>query len=317
MIQLSFKGSMRYTVLVLSVIGLTFLAACTGGGKARVIDTPTSGQINVAVDESLGPLIRTTSDTFQATYTEANIGLEATSEGEAMAMLMKDSARLAVVSRRFNEQEKAYFKKRNITQHEYEYAVDGVAVIVHKSNMDTLMSLASLGDILMGRKVGGKKLVAVVDKANSSNLRFLETRLQLKDVSASVFSAGSNKGVLEYVTTHPEAIGFIGLNWISDSDNPGSVQFRKNVHACSLSEQAEPTDANSFAPYQAYLATKDYPLRRAVYILSREARTGLGTGFVSWAISEKGQRIVLKAGLLPSTMPIRLVNLRKSDDLAQ
>jgi phosphate transport system substrate-binding protein len=71
------------------------------------------------------------------------------------------------------------------------------------------------------------------------------------------------------------------------------------------------TNENSeyFKPYQAYIAQKIYPLWREVYIISKEAYTGLGTGLTAFIASERGQRIVLKFGLVPATMPVRLVEL--------
>jgi phosphate transport system substrate-binding protein len=57
---------------------------------------------------------------------------------------------------------------------------------------------------------------------------------------------------------------------------------------------------------------KNYPLTRDVVIISREIGTGLGTGFISFAASDKGQRIVLKSGLVPVTMPVRIVNINRN-----
>ena len=42
---------------------------------------------------------------------------------------------------------------------------------------------------------------------------------------------------------------------------------------------------------------------------SRESFTGLGSGFVSFVAGEKGQRIILKSGLIPATMPIRIIQV--------
>jgi phosphate transport system substrate-binding protein len=43
---------------------------------------------------------------------------------------------------------------------------------------------------------------------------------------------------------------------------------------------------------------------------SRESFTGLGSGFVSFVSGEKGQRIILKSGLVPATMPIRIIQVK-------
>jgi phosphate transport system substrate-binding protein len=40
---------------------------------------------------------------------------------------------------------------------------------------------------------------------------------------------------------------------------------------------------------------------------------GLGNGFIAFAASDPGQRIVLKAGLLPAIAPVRIVNFGKRD----
>jgi len=46
-------------------------------------------------------------------------------------------------------------------------------------------------------------------------------------------------------------------------------------------------------------------------MVSRESFSGLGSGFISFVAGEKGQRIILKSGLVPATMPIRLVKVKK------
>ncbi|MFM7729283.1 MAG: phosphate ABC transporter substrate-binding protein, partial [Flavobacteriales bacterium] len=65
-----------------------------------------------------------------------------------------------------------------------------------------------------------------------------------------------------------------------------------------------------YGPYQAYIALKKYPLTRDVYVISREGRNGLGTGFASFLAGDQGQRLVRMCGLLPTTMPVRIINIR-------
>jgi len=47
-----------------------------------------------------------------------------------------------------------------------------------------------------------------------------------------------------------------------------------------------------------------------VNAISLETRSGLGTGFISFAAGDKGQRVVLKSGLMPATKPVRQVRLQ-------
>ena len=64
-----------------------------------------------------------------------------------------------------------------------------------------------------------------------------------------------------------------------------------------------------FKPYQGYIADGTYPFKRTIYYISREAGTRLGTGFAAYLAGDIGQRIILKSGLVPATVPVRLVNI--------
>jgi phosphate transport system substrate-binding protein len=109
---------------------------------------------------------------------------------------------------------------------------------------------------------------------------------------------------VDYVSKNKNALGLIGVEWISDSDDSTTNTFLSKVKVVGVSG-----DSIHFQPYQAYMALKHYPLTRTITTINREGRTGLGTGFVAFFASERGQRIVLKAGLVPKTMPLRIVQV--------
>jgi phosphate transport system substrate-binding protein len=110
--------------------------------------------------------------------------------------------------------------------------------------------------------------------------------------------------VVDYVSKNQNALGLIGLEWVSDRDDSTTNAFLDKIKVVALAG-----DSTHFQPYQAYLALKYYPLMRTISIINREGRTGLGTGFAAFFASERGQRIVLKAGLVPKTMPLRIIQV--------
>lgn len=316
---------MNRFLLLTTVPVLLAMAACgpTSTKDGRALDTPTTGRIYIAVDEVAQPIIRSTIATFESTYNDAKVVSLNQPQEVGFQLLLRDSVRLVVGSRGLTQEEKAVFAEKNITPHEYEYAHDAVAVIVHPSNADTLMTLDRLKGILKGESKTwpgrpNLKIVPVLESGSGANASFLKERLKLSgDFSDNLYATGSTEKVLEYVAKTPGAIGFIGVGYISDLDSPEARAFQKSIRVVSLSEAAIAEDSNSYSPYQAYIQLKKYPLHRMLYIVSGEARSGLGTGFSSWALSEKGQRIVLKAGLLPATMPVRLVQVNKTNDYVQ
>jgi phosphate transport system substrate-binding protein len=66
-----------------------------------------------------------------------------------------------------------------------------------------------------------------------------------------------------------------------------------------------------YKPFQGYIADGSYPLIRDVFVICRESTAGLGSGFASFVAGDVGQRIILKSGLVPATMPLRLVHVKK------
>jgi len=102
-------------------------------------------------------------------------------------------------------------------------------------------------------------------------------------------------------------MGIIGINWVSDTYDSTVMKFLSQVHIVGLSTKDNPALEDYYQPYQAYMKMDNYPLCRDVYIIKTEPRMGLGTGFTSFVAGDKGQRIILRAGLLPATIPTRVV----------
>jgi phosphate transport system substrate-binding protein len=100
------------------------------------------------------------------------------------------------------------------------------------------------------------------------------------------------------------------MAWISDRDDSVSHGFLKRIRVAELVPKNQNTaEALTMKPYQAYVALKQYPLWRIIEMINCSGRTGLGTGFASFIASDRGQRIVLKSGLVPSNTPVRIVKL--------
>ena len=65
----------------------------------------------------------------------------------------------------------------------------------------------------------------------------------------------------------------------------------------------------SYGFYQAYVHLGKYPLNYPVYICLNDSKSALGAGFSAFIASAPGQKIILDWGLVPVTMPVRLVQL--------
>jgi phosphate transport system substrate-binding protein len=116
------------------------------------------------------------------------------------------------------------------------------------------------------------------------------------------FAMYNSKEVAQYVANDTNAIGVIPyLDLMADDSLPGD-QVRIMAVADSLASEA-------VLPTLKTIGRRTYPLVLGIYVLSREARAGLGTGFTAFLNSDKGQRIILRTGLSPASMPPQSVNL--------
>ena len=286
-------------------------------------DTPTSGNILILADESYEPLIQVQIDTFQEIYKYAKFNVRYLPESELFNQLMNnDSVRIAITARDLNESEKKDFEIQKIIPRNLKIAQDAVALIVNVQNPDTMITTDQLSDILLGKKSKWKQIspdglkdniVVVFDKNGSANTRYLKDRfLKEKSFPTNSYATNSSAAVVDYVSKTKNAIGVIGVNWISDKDDSLTISFLKRIKVMGVSEMdSSGNQGEYFQPLQAFIALKNYPLIRDVLIINREGRNGLGTGFASFVAGDKGQRLIRLMGLLPATMPVRIIRVNQ------
>jgi len=151
----------------------------------------------------------------------------------------------------------------------------------------------------------------VFDNPNSSLVRYLKTLSGVNDFKQSnIYALKSNKEVIKYVSNHPDAIGFVGFNWLDDPDKDYADAVN-NIKIVGVKDEGNKKYATEYyKPSQETLSLGQYPLKRELYIVNCTGRQGLGEGFQLFLISDRGQRIVLSSGLLPSTMPGREIEIK-------
>jgi phosphate transport system substrate-binding protein len=323
-------------------LGTLLLAACllpgchpdrSAGTSEDATDTPTSGHVGISVDETFAPILESQVDTFQKLYPDAHLKVSYQPEDNVFLDLLNDKVKAIVVARELSGEEKATLKKQDMLPITTRVGIDGLAIILHPANPDSLLTVLQLHDIFSGQTAqwsqvsGQKKLGAVnvvFDANRSSTSRFVrDSVLRGAKLTTKSFAAQSNPKLLGYVASHPDAIGVVGVNWISDSDDPNVRKFRRGVRVASITSRPNPTKDDYIQPDQVYLAPKsqevlkqhpelqNYPLQRTLYCISREARAGLGSGFVSFVAGQKGQLIFQKSGLMPANMQARIVTTNK------
>ncbi len=298
---------------------LNLMPGCKNKGTTALKETPTSGTIRIASDESFRPIIEAELDTFTALYSYAHITPLYMPENELVAFFLNDSVKVIVSSWAPTEEQRKLLLDMQTVVRTTVVAYDALAIVLHRSNPDSLLTYENVKDIFTGAVTDWKQINpssklgqtnVVFDNVRSGNIRYFREKFTLpEELLPNFFAVKSNPEVIDYVSRTPGAIGIVSVNWISDEDDPQSFGMLGKIKVAAIS-QPYLDKTSYYPPLQGHIYEKTYPFVREVNMHSRESYTGLGSGFVSFVAGEKGQRIILKSGLVPATMPIRIIQVK-------
>ena len=202
----------RNAAIVLMLCVAVAVSSCRNRSK-QPTDTVSSGVIKISADESFRPLIQQEIDVFEGLYPAAGIIPEYTSEVEAINLLIKDSVRLAVSTRKLTQPEINTLNEKKLFPKEIKIATDGIALITNKQNTDSMLSLPNLTKILTGKITKWKELdpqsklgdiQVVFDNANSSTVRYaIDSLCGGAPLYEGLSAQGNNPQVIDYVA-NPE-----------------------------------------------------------------------------------------------------------------
>lgn len=264
-------------------------------GKGQ--DVPTAGKVILGVDFADSLLMSEEIDAFQADYPKATLVLKPMCEMELLRQLQMDSIRFVAMNRDFTKEEKDNLENRDIKVRSTRIAETSIAIVVGREAKIDSISIEDLKSLLSGT---GKLPVTelVFDGSCGSNYNYIHRQLGVKP-SANVkprFYSNPEK-LIQYISTHPDAIGFAGLNLIADKTDSLSLKYGSQVKVLKV----ENVKLHRFCyPYQSQIRTREYPFCQSLYLHDLQGYNGLAKGFIAYVSSQPGQILVKKSGLLPA-----------------
>ena len=295
----------RFSAAFLLALLSVFFTSCNENKRADM-DTPSSGTIHISVDESFKPVIDSQIQVFEALNPNAKIIADYKPEAECFRDLIKDSTRMIIVTRGLTPDEERYYKDSlDYSPTWSRVAYDAIAVIENRSMKDSLYSMNEIRGILDGSS--GSKTLAVFDGLKeTSTVRFaVDSILNGKPLDPKkVFAENGNKEVIDYVSTHPDVLGFVGVSWIGNPEDTTELSFLTKVRIVSV--QCSCPEQSFIKPYQANIILHRYPMVRGLYYILKENYSGLGTGFGAFLAHDRGQKIFSRSYLAPAKMNLTI-----------
>ena len=297
----------RYLVLV---CGVLCLVGC--GGREPGSTSITKGSFRLGVDEAVLPVMQHEIGEFTRLYTEASVTIHSADAREIIAGFAGDSIRTIVCGRELNGEERNALAAGKITIQEYLVARSAVAVIAHRGVPVTQLRVGELDTIFSGgiTRWPGKRGVMIelaVGGLNSSvNEVFRRSVLRGGGFDRAARSFASSRELLSYVSGTPGAVGILGLNWLGGNE-AGVVTI--GLASSAMRPDSTYAPGEYYSPHPAYVYQGYYPIVAPVYVYTRNIEQDVSMGFIAFLTSVAGQRVFQNDGLVPATMPVRLVHL--------
>jgi len=314
------KLNKRYLILI--IFSVSFLVfGCHSAKKNEVPESMLTGHGTIAADEALMPLMNAELDVFHSLYNFSSIDCKFVTEYDAINLILQEKIRLAIVTRPLNKKEIDFLKSKSIIPESIPLGYDAVAVIVNSENKIKTLTTKQIfqilsGDILDWKQIENSGRVGsinqVFDSESSGIIRSLNDSLHLNNkIAGKISFSGSSNNLVDLVASDSNGIGFVGLNWLSENENPKVQDRLKKVNLVAVSTSAIPDSTNSYKPSLRNMFNLSYPLTRKIYAIYTDPSGSLARGFLAHLTSERGQKIIYRIGLKPENDFQRFVKINK------
>ena len=321
---------MKKTInLLLIMLIMAILPSCRPMPKTST----TSGMMTIMCDNSFENIMQ---HVYEFQYPEAFIIPYYIPQQDAIDSLLALKTNTIVIARDLTKNERAKLKNKNQTVYSEMIAVDALALIVNPVNTSEDLTVAEIGDILAGEITDWNDLApsdlgtidVVFDHNGSSTMQYMRDSLMNgRQFGKNVYVQDSIEGVFEIVSHNKNAMGIIGVSWITtdmrsrELSTEQLVEISKDMNAemndyeydsnikvlaVSPSDQYRPRK-----PYQSYIYSGEYPLFRQIYMITTGARGGVDNGFFSFVTSVNGQKLMMRTGVLPAVIYPQVIELTR------
>ncbi len=260
------------------------------------------GEMTIYADPSNKSLLEALTQIYTMKYPEVKFEIIYKPENQVLKDLQDTIAAAAFINQPLSEQQAKYIAQQtDVTPRSTLLAYDAAVFI---TSIENPMDSITLDQIKNGILEGNSQII--FDDGNSGNFNTVRNVLKLEIPQGKSIQAEENaQKVIEFVQKSPKSVGVIGMNEISEKDNPEVKALLQKIKILKI------IDENGVAqtPEVPNILALNYPFFKGVYFIVREPGFGIGSGFSRFAGSNQGQLIVKREGLQPNFLYDREVQI--------
>jgi phosphate transport system substrate-binding protein len=289
---------------------LVILMVLLGGCKKQT-ETATAGHRLLLAADPYVLLMQQEAEQFVNLYPQVNMDVRGVTTREAIVLLLNDSVHIIAVDRQFNEEEKQVAQQASLRLVESKIAEDGVAIIVHKQNPLSSITPESARQIITKTVTEWSQLTeshwsgpidVVLTGRNSGMQELLQKKIfSLPKLLEPTTVMNAQRDVIQYVSEHPQSVGCVAASLLADE--------QMNVKILPVSIKSPDGSEKAYFPKQQEIYESLYPFHYSLYLYTAETKAAVGLGFSALVLSNVGQKIFQRSGLVPVSIPYRTIQL--------
>jgi phosphate transport system substrate-binding protein len=299
------KTKLRIKEIGVLLIGFCFLVLTSCGKKG---DSATQSKgvaagtpIQIQGSDTMVNLAQAWAEAYSGKESGANIEVGGGGSGVGIAALINGTIDMATASRDMKPDEKSKAKASSGKDaKEFTVGYDCLAIYVHKNNPMEEITVEQLqkifaedGNITKWSELGvtvpgcdSAEVIRVSRQSSSGTYEFFrEHVLSKKDFKQGSRDMNGSKEVVELVGSTPCAIGYSGMGYATDK--------------VKMLRVAQKGATQGVAPTLTNAQNKTYPIARPLFLYTLGNPEGASKKFLSWVLSEEGQKIVEQTGYVP------------------
>lgn len=298
------EQSKRFVPKIINFLGLILfgfiLFSCNKEKQEEI--SHQRGEMTIYVDPANKNLIEALTEVYVMKFPDVKFNFVYEPENVILQNLINFKAKAAFINKPLSEQQTNFiFQETTVKPRSTLLAYDAVIFIAGK---ESSIESVNMEDLKAGIAAGDNRFV--FDDGNSGNFNTVTEILKIKIPKGQKVRALENsQQVIDFVTKSTGTVGIIGMNVISEKDNPEVKEILTKIKVLPVQDSTnilrEPTVPNILA--------FDYPFAKGVYFIVSEPGFGIGSGFSRFAGSQQGQLIVGREGLQPNYLYAREVQI--------
>ena len=268
----------KRSILIVAVAVVFCLAAPTAWAGNLVIKGSTT----------VLPIAQKVAEAYMKQNPDVKISIEGGGSGNGIKAIIDGSTDIANSSRFIKGKEVSLAVEKGRYPVPFAVAYDCIVPVVHPSNNLTNITTDQLKRIYMGqvknwKEIGGPDSPVVVISRDTSSGTYevwAEKVLKGEKVFPGALLQASNGAIVQAVSKNKNAVGYIGIGYISSEVKALKVDKIEGTPETTLNGS--------------------YPISRALYMFTPGWPEGDTLNFINYVLHpQKGQKYVLEAGFVP------------------